>query len=599
MFDKYVKKLDSLDPLIESIGNEELTVMSQFLYDRISHADSYLVFLGETSSGKSSIINGLLSDQVLPVAASPSTGSITEIELSSEVSENQYFAINKNATIESISKKTFTDLIWKPDAKLKRTKLTHVYKGSDLNHLRIFDTPGYGSIVKEHEEVLKDFLPNSDIVVYTVNYKIGVQEEDYTFLGFLRELVREDVEIILLINRCPETVTSDDVRVKEIKHYVSDILSVDPKMFIVKNVISEDGISHATPHCPELWSYVSEILNSESRKIKLGNAFDQYIKDLYFECDSILTMRYQSAKLDFDSYKQILEAQISAADRIEEAINLYVNPTFDDIQAKLPSRIDTAANHASSNVISKIEVCSTTSKQQMVSYTNAHLLPHCIQDEAKTVQEYIEMRMDELNNQVDDYIQKEIVRFNDKVSIVFKTNLQNAGEKVTGKIVKEIATNSLRGYFASMGGAAGANAGIANAASHLLKKAGNLFNHTFERATHNALKSTLAKIGATSMKAVGAVLTVIIEFAFIAWDLVTWKNALKDKVGEGISKWAEETKPEVYKDIEKLRAKNIETLRKIADEIRHSFEPKQSDDLQKCERDFELSQNIGKANGFK
>ena len=40
-----------------------------------------------------------------------------------------------------------------------------------LKYARIFDTPGYGSIVAEHEEVLKDFLPNSDFVVYTINYK--------------------------------------------------------------------------------------------------------------------------------------------------------------------------------------------------------------------------------------------------------------------------------------------------------------------------------------------------------------------------------------------------------------------------------------------
>lgn len=88
--------------------------------------------------------------------ANPTTAAITEVELSNRVSSDEYYAINKNAAIEKIDEELFLQLSELPDDKLKRLKVIKSVNPA-INNLRIFDTPGYGSIVKEHEEVLKDF----------------------------------------------------------------------------------------------------------------------------------------------------------------------------------------------------------------------------------------------------------------------------------------------------------------------------------------------------------------------------------------------------------------------------------------------------------
>lgn len=597
MFDECLRKLDSLDPLIEIVNDSEVTAMSQFLYDRVSNADSYLVFLGETSSGKSSLINGLVNQQVLPVAASPSTGSITEVELSTDVKGNEYFAINKDATIEQISEGTFRQLILKPDDKLSRTKITCRVEANPFGHLRIFDTPGYGSIVKEHEEVLKNFLPNSDVVVYAVSYKIGVQNKDYAFLGFLKQLIREDVEVILLVNRCPDNVGPDDVKIKEIQRYVNDITGLTPKLFMVKNFAPVDETGHAIPSAPELWGYVSTVLNGESRRVTLRNTFDQFIQELFDSCHSVIKKRCETAKLSAESYGELLKAQEETARQIERAIELYVKPTFADIQEKLPSRIQNAAKYASENIKKLIDESSSTSMQQMTNYTIAHLLPHCIEKEVISVQEYIDMRLSELNDQVDDYIQKEVKKFSTKVSLPF-SYLDQEGRCFLEKAAKELVSSGLKSYFGSMGGAAGVNGGIANGASHALKKVGDLFGHTFKRGTHNALKHGISKIGGTSMKAVGNAITVVISLGCLGYDYWTWKRELKKKVDEATKEWADKSIPDISKDIDKLLSTNIDTLKEIANLQRHMFEPNQSDDLEQCEKDLRMSENIGKLNGL-
>lgn len=599
MFESSINKLEMLEQLVSMTENSEIETMSKFLYERIKHHDSYVVFLGETSSGKSSIINGLLGTPVLPMKANPSTAAITEIELNSNVINDEYYAINKNATIEKIDHKLFLQLSEHPDEQLKRLKIIKNIGKNSLENLRIFDTPGYGSVVAEHEEVLKDFLPNSDIVIYTVNYKIGIQDEDYVFLSFLRELIRDDVKVYLLVNRCPIGTNVNSSKIKSITSFVSDILTIDPSVFILHNMEVAEGKGHPLPHSPELWESVSKELSSITRINSLKSAFDKYIEDLYSKCYRIIESRYLSAKLDKEEFEAVKKAQEESANRIRQAISLYVMPVFDKIEKSLPRKFEEVKANVLKRMADEIESSGISSMEEMVGYTNAHLLPHTIKTEISEVQTYIDIELDDLNRQVDDYLQKEIIRFNNEISVQLHTNVGAATSSILAGIVKEVGKNSLQGYFAAFGGMGGANAGVANAASHLLKKAGDLFGHTFSRATHNNVKHFLSKIGAASMKAVGVAVAVVTELLFIVYELATWKRKLKNKVADGLEKWQKDTIDIVIDDLHKLREENIETIRTIAEDIAHTFDDVKVDNLDECFEQYNYAQELGEELGIK
>ena len=593
MFDDTLKKLERIEPLINIVDNQEITAMSRFLYERISNHDSYLVFLGETSSGKSSVINGFLGADILPMKACPSTAAITEVEINSNVSSDEFYAINKNATIEKIDKEMFLQLSEHPDNNLKRLKVIRNVSKKGFDNLRIFDTPGYGSIIEEHEEVLKDFLPNSDIIVYTVNYKIGIQDEDYVFLSFLRELVRPDVKIFLLVNRCPSGIDSKSMKVRKIARFVSDILTIDPIVFTIENIETEESIGHALPNNENLWNKISQLLSTPERIKSLETAFDGYIHDLYNECYKIIESRYVSARLDTEEFEVLKKAQQDSAFRIRHSIPEFVVPAFEKIDKALPTKFHEVRDNVEKTVESEIEATSCTCMEEAVSYTNSHLLPHTIKTETAEIQHYIDIELDDLNRKVDDYLQKEFVKFNNEITIILQTNVGAATSAIVANILKNVGRNSLEGYFFTYGGMGGANAGIANAASHILKKAGDLFGHTFSRATHNGLKHFLSKIGATSMKAVGAAVAVVTELLFVAYQMATWKGSLLKQVIKGLDKWEDKTLDTVRKDLANLREENIETIRKIADDIAHTFDEEQPKDLVQCKENLSLAKKIG------
>lgn len=591
MFEKQKKKLVELKPILNAVGSEELWGLAKFLYERMQSPDSYVVFIGETSSGKSSIINGILDNPILPVSAIPTTGSITEIAFESASDKIKYEAIYKNGTKSVIANKhEFEGLTWKPNKNMARLRVLVPENKDQHIGLRLFDTPGYNSIIEEHEEILKDFLPNADIVVYTVGYKIGIQDEDYLFLRYLKELIRPEVPVILVVNRCPSHITCSELRVKEIIKYATDILGYEPEISLVKQaeVISED--IPAVPDAKELWDQINSQLNSKSRLEVLEGAFDQYIDELFEKCDKELKMRLLTSKMSYDAYQTILNEQKESSNRLLRAIPELIEPTFNKLHNRIPVLIDQVSEEVADQVSEKLGSVSKYTKDETVNFINTFYLPHQLKISTKDIiQDYITVELTDLNSRVDDYINQEIIEFNNKVAIQIETNLEKSGEGIIKKYAGNAATNALGKYFTKFGGQGGAGAGVANAASHMLKKAGDVVGKTFSRETHNALKHYMGRFGATSMKAVGAAVSVVLELGFIIWDLSTWKGKARKKSKEALLEWKHKTQETVLLDLKKLEDENKMVIRQIADDLLHSFDQEKPIDFEIASRNSQLA----------
>lgn len=598
MLTKVMERLDKIEPLLDACNDEELKICAGFLADRITNPDSYVTFLGETSSGKSTLINGLIGAPELIMRARPSTGAITEVELC-DGNVREYYAINKDASIETIDRATFLRLTETPDKMLQRLKLKIGTGNNQYHHMRIFDTPGYGSIVAEHEEILKEFLPNSDVVVYTVRYNIGVQENDYCFLRFLHELIREDAEMILVINCCPVSVVPEhDNRIREIKKYVSDILGVSPHTFVIKREACKNEDDYPLPRAHDMWNYISGIVNGEAHQAVLEHAFNEYVTDLYKKCDAIISSRYIQAQLADEDIKAMNAIGHETAEKLREAIPKLIEPAFEKIERNLPGKFDQAAESAKKQIFEEIENSHSIDKDQQIAYIQSHLLPFAISKYSLDIQDYIGVILEQLNKELDDYINKIITDYQLHIQLKLNNHVEAAVKNSASKLVERVGTQLLKQVFTKFGGAGGANAGVANAASHLLKELGNMFGKTFSRETHNALKHFLARIGATSMRAISIGITVFAEAVMMIIDYATWKGKLKKAVANGVDKWKETTLPSAVDDIRECRQRNINMVAQIADSFENDLnnsEKPQSDQLLEL---VKMSKEIGKSIGI-
>ncbi len=155
--------------------------------------------LGQFKAGKSSFLNSLLSQSVLPVGAIPVTTAITRLQygqkervlvrhfngLTTEIPLNDIVKFTSEAENQGNSKNVAIVDIELPSMQK--------YPG-----LRLVDTPGLGSVYKYHQSASEEWLPSVGTALLAVSSDRPLSEND---LELIRELTSHTPNIILLLTK--------------------------------------------------------------------------------------------------------------------------------------------------------------------------------------------------------------------------------------------------------------------------------------------------------------------------------------------------------------------------------------------------------------
>src|SRR5438552_2952980 len=118
-----------------------------------------LVIAGEFNSGKSSFINALLGERVLPEGVTPTTDRINLLRYGAAPGEHLAEAFLTERT----------------------------YPAELLRELNIVDTPGTNAIVRRHEELTRDYVPRADLVLFVTSADRPFTESERAFLEQVRQ----------------------------------------------------------------------------------------------------------------------------------------------------------------------------------------------------------------------------------------------------------------------------------------------------------------------------------------------------------------------------------------------------------------------------
>ena len=116
------------------------------------------VIVGEVKSGKSSLINALLDAPVCAVDSAPCTDSVQEINYGEEEQRVQISEFEE------------------------RLHLPHAI----LRHICIVDTPGTNSIIRHHQVITENYIPQSDLVLFVFFAKNPYTGSAWEFLRYIR-----------------------------------------------------------------------------------------------------------------------------------------------------------------------------------------------------------------------------------------------------------------------------------------------------------------------------------------------------------------------------------------------------------------------------
>ncbi|MEM8723507.1 MAG: dynamin family protein [Cyanobacteria bacterium P01_G01_bin.39] len=169
---KYQSNLDDLLNQLQifatEVNNQQLQVTILNLRANINEPFLFVV-VGEVKAGKSSFINALLQADICKTAADPCTDVIQQIVYADQPTEQ---------TVSQYLRK-----IGLPN--------------QILTNLSVVDTPGTNTIVENHQEITKEFIPNSDLIFFVFFAKNPYTRSAWELLDFVNNEWRKKVVFVM------------------------------------------------------------------------------------------------------------------------------------------------------------------------------------------------------------------------------------------------------------------------------------------------------------------------------------------------------------------------------------------------------------------
>ncbi|MBI3942772.1 MAG: dynamin family protein [Chloroflexi bacterium] len=181
---------------------EDLAVLRQAVG---SLADLFLlVIVGEFNSGKSTFINALLGQRVMPEGVTPTTQRIHILRYGSEAGERM----------------------------VENEIIIRTFPAEFLHQISVVDTPGTNSIIRRHQEISEEFVPRSDLVLFVTSADRPFTESERVFLEKVRAWGKK---IIVILNKTDllETQAERDKILSYIRENAAQLLGLRPEIFPV------------------------------------------------------------------------------------------------------------------------------------------------------------------------------------------------------------------------------------------------------------------------------------------------------------------------------------------------------------------------------
>lgn len=548
--------MQKLYPIINETEDEQLKTAAKLLDERIAYPESFVTLLGETSAGKTSLINGMFGQEVLPVSSRPTTGTVIELYEDDYENDITAYALLKNAKLRPLTMQEFQVQSKHPGRDVDRLRLSIPRMPHNLTGMRLFDTPGYDSIHDTHENVLKEFIPNSDVIIYVVNYRVGIGESDALFLEYVKDHLHEHIKFFLVVNRVPSGITKQDKRIREIVGYGQDLLHQNIEPFLVES-ISGDG--QKLPQANELWKATSQEIQSSERVAQLKWVLQGYQNQLLDQAE----IHWRKKKARFEASEEemmFVEEKISELNEKKVLARNMIHETFSTIEVQLPKYFQHIEKQSVIEVEKEVkQVNKWTSAEECIAFVNHHYLKRQIKMGADEINDYIQRELTHLNDRLDELINQAIVEFETDIKAA-SDRFAPVVDSVARSVANKVADNAVKTLLASYGGRGGAGAGVANLAKKGLKNVGKVFGKTFSRDTHNALAKFLSKIGATSTRNISIAITIGIEGLIYVIEANRWQGKLIKGVEKSVDQWKSETNQMVIKDLKELQEQNLDTL---------------------------------------
>lgn len=216
---------------IEKSNNEALVHTINQVIKKVYLNQYTLSFVGHFSAGKSTLINLLLEQDILPSSPVPTTSNTAIVSVSKEEEIIANLEYQKYAKL-----KTYDDVKIMNRLNIDVESIEIKFPSNKFNlGFTLQDTPGVDSNVSTHQSTTEQFLYTSNMIVYTVDYNHVQSALNFQFMKRMNQVGIPIIFVINQIDKHNENEISFDTFKQKVEQSIQDWdIKVDQLFYVSK-----------------------------------------------------------------------------------------------------------------------------------------------------------------------------------------------------------------------------------------------------------------------------------------------------------------------------------------------------------------------------
>lgn len=212
--------LTRLVRLAEALGSPHAARDARDLAARVAEGRFFLATVGQFKRGKSTLLNALLGESLLPTGVAPVTSAITVIRSGPERAARVIFKDGRSFRIHVDELHAFVTEAGNPrnDKNVAAVELIHPVPLLATG-MCLVDTPGLGSVFEANTEETRAFVPHIDAALVVLGADPPISAEE---LALVDEVGREVDQLVFVLNKADKLTPAD---LGEAQRFTKDILA--------------------------------------------------------------------------------------------------------------------------------------------------------------------------------------------------------------------------------------------------------------------------------------------------------------------------------------------------------------------------------------
>jgi len=241
-----------------------------------------LVIIGDFKRGKSSLVNAILGEDLLPSAVTPETVTINRLSYAETPKAEAVLQNGRRASLDvsELKRDLLERLIHQLPAPIDYIDVRA--NNAMLEDITVVDTPGIGDLMNAFDDKVAEYLANADALIYVVSARAPFSESEQAFLAS-SVLPQSFSQTMVVVNMADILETAEDIeKIRNLTVERARTVGDNVSVFMVSaldELSRKKGLKRPVPELETLLEY---------NFLEFENALN---RDILMQKDIIKTMR--------------------------------------------------------------------------------------------------------------------------------------------------------------------------------------------------------------------------------------------------------------------------------------------------------------------